>query len=83
MQDLSGQLPPNPVTPSSMMAVNTTTQDGTGFTGPGSDNELVKAGDAGRIPSLGDIAVAKPRSVLTHGTTYAPTSVTWKDTPNG
>ena len=28
-------------------------------------------------------ATAKPRSVLTHGTTYAPSPAVWKETPNG
>jgi len=28
-------------------------------------------------------ATAKPRSVLDHGTTYAPAPAVWKETPNG
>lgn len=75
MQDLSGHLPANPVTPSSMGAANTVTSDGTGFAGPGSPSELVKPGQVGQIPSLDAMSTGKPRSVVVSGDQgqgYAP-----------
>lgn len=57
MQDLGHLLPANPLTPSSMMAGNSVTQDGTGYAAPGSPSEAVKAEDIGQIPALADMAV--------------------------